>query len=64
MIGQVVGPYRVEALTWEGGMGSVYVATHTLIGSQAAIKSARSTPSASSEDPMPTALFAVELAAP
>lgn len=34
----VVGSYRILGKIGEGGMGSVYVAEHTLIGRQAAIK--------------------------
>jgi serine/threonine-protein kinase len=38
MIGQEIGKYRVTSAIGEGGMGAVYLATHTLIGRQAAIK--------------------------
>src|SRR5215510_2005487 len=38
MVGDVVGNYRIIAKIGEGGMGAVYVAEHTLIGRQAAIK--------------------------
>src|SRR5688572_5665576 len=36
--GTLVGEYRVEGKLGEGGMGSVYAATHPLIGKKAAIK--------------------------
>jgi serine/threonine-protein kinase len=37
-VADVVGSYRIIAKIGEGGMGAVYVAEHTLIGRQAAIK--------------------------
>jgi serine/threonine-protein kinase len=38
MIGEVVNNYRVVSLLGEGGMGSVYLAEHPVIGRKAAIK--------------------------
>ena len=38
MIGTQIGSYRVVRQIGEGGMGQVYLAEHTLIGRQAAIK--------------------------
>jgi serine/threonine protein kinase len=38
MIGSVIGSYRITRKLGEGGMGAVYLAEHTLIGRQAAIK--------------------------
>jgi serine/threonine protein kinase len=38
MVADVVGSYRIIGKIGEGGMGAVYVAEHTLIGRQAAIK--------------------------
>ena len=38
MIGTNVGGYRISALLGEGGMGSVWVATHSMMGSGAVIK--------------------------
>ena len=38
MIGETLGSYRVTRAIGEGGMGTVYLAEHTLIGRQAAIK--------------------------
>ncbi len=38
MIGTQIGSYRVTSQIGEGGMGQVYLAEHTLIGRQAAIK--------------------------
>jgi serine/threonine-protein kinase len=38
MIGATIGSYRVLAKLGEGGMGTVYVAEHNLIGRRAAIK--------------------------
>jgi serine/threonine-protein kinase len=37
-VADVVGSYRIIAKIGEGGMGAVYVAEHTLLGRQAAIK--------------------------
>src|SRR5213075_3104078 len=36
--GTIVGEYTIERKIGEGGMGSVYLATHPLIGKRAAIK--------------------------
>jgi serine/threonine protein kinase len=38
VIGETLGSYRITRAIGEGGMGSVYLAEHTLIGRQAAIK--------------------------
>ena len=38
MIGEIVGSYQIAALLSVGGMGSVYTATHSLIGRPAAVK--------------------------
>jgi eukaryotic-like serine/threonine-protein kinase len=38
LIGHTVGNYQVKALLGEGGMGSVYLAEHTVMGWKAAIK--------------------------
>jgi eukaryotic-like serine/threonine-protein kinase len=38
LIGYTVGNYQVKALLGEGGMGSVYLAEHTVMGWKAAIK--------------------------
>ena len=38
MLGSVIGSYRVVKKLGEGGMGAVYLAEHSLIGRQAAIK--------------------------
>jgi serine/threonine protein kinase len=38
MLGSVIGNYRILQCIGEGGMGAVYIAEHTLIGRQAAIK--------------------------
>jgi eukaryotic-like serine/threonine-protein kinase len=38
MVGARVGPYRVLAKLGEGGMGSVWLAEHSILGRQAAIK--------------------------
>ena len=38
MIGRVVGKYRLLAQLGEGGMGTVYRAEHTVLGSPAAVK--------------------------
>ena len=38
MIGEVLGSYRVVAKLGAGGMGTVYIAEHQLLGSRAAIK--------------------------
>jgi serine/threonine-protein kinase len=38
IVADVVGSYRIIGKIGEGGMGAVYVAEHTLIGRQAAIK--------------------------
>jgi serine/threonine-protein kinase len=38
MVGQVVGNYRIAGKIGEGGMGSVFLAEHMLIGRQAALK--------------------------
>ncbi len=38
MIGQVLGSYRVVSRLGAGGMGTVWLAEHTLLGSRAAIK--------------------------
>src|SRR5688572_26737111 len=38
LIGSAVGNYRVTALLGEGGMGTVYLAEHPLIGKKVAIK--------------------------
>ncbi|HSD90427.1 MAG TPA: serine/threonine-protein kinase [Kofleriaceae bacterium] len=38
MIGRVVGKYKILQKIGEGGMGSVYAAEHTILGSPAAIK--------------------------
>ncbi len=38
MIGQVIHNYRIEKLLDEGGMGSVYLATHIHLGRKSAIK--------------------------
>ncbi|MEP6859278.1 MAG: serine/threonine-protein kinase [Deltaproteobacteria bacterium] len=38
MIGEVLGSYRVIAKLGAGGMGTVYIAEHQLLGSRAAIK--------------------------
>jgi serine/threonine protein kinase len=37
-VGDVVGNYRITRVLGEGGMGVVYLGTHTLIGREAAIK--------------------------
>jgi serine/threonine protein kinase len=37
-IGQLIGSYQIKALIGEGGMGSVFLAEHVLIGRKAAIK--------------------------
>jgi serine/threonine protein kinase len=38
LIGRTIGSYRVERLLGKGGMGSVYMGTHPVIGSRVAIK--------------------------
>jgi eukaryotic-like serine/threonine-protein kinase len=38
VIGETLGSYRITRAIGEGGMGAVYLAEHTLIGRQAAIK--------------------------
>jgi len=38
MLGEQVGQYQITGRLGEGGMGAVYLAQHTLIGRQAAIK--------------------------
>jgi serine/threonine protein kinase len=38
MLGTVIGSYRITKKLGEGGMGAVYLAEHSLIGRQAAIK--------------------------
>ena len=38
MLGNIVGSYRIIGKLGKGGMGAVYLAEHTLIGRQAAIK--------------------------
>jgi eukaryotic-like serine/threonine-protein kinase len=38
MVGDVIGNYRILRKIGEGGMGTVYIAEHTLIGRKAAIK--------------------------
>jgi tRNA A-37 threonylcarbamoyl transferase component Bud32 len=38
MVGEVIGNYRILRKIGEGGMGTVYIAEHTLIGRKAAIK--------------------------
>jgi serine/threonine-protein kinase len=38
MVGEVIGNYRMLRKIGEGGMGTVYIAEHTLIGRRAAIK--------------------------
>src|SRR5262245_61436375 len=38
MIDELIGNYRIVRKIGEGGMGAVYLAEHTLIGRQAAIK--------------------------
>ena len=38
LIGATLGSYKVASLLGQGGMGSVYLAEHTLIGRQVAIK--------------------------
>jgi len=38
MLGETVGSYQITALLSVGGMGSVYTATHALIGRAAAVK--------------------------
>src|SRR5687768_459867 len=38
LLGQLIGPYRLERLLGEGGFGRVYLGLHTAIGSQVAIK--------------------------
>ncbi len=38
VIGETLGSYRITRAIGEGGMGTVYLAEHTLIGRQAAIK--------------------------
>jgi serine/threonine-protein kinase len=37
-VGQLIGSYQIQALIGEGGMGSVYLAEHIIIGRKAAIK--------------------------
>src|SRR5579885_1076668 len=41
MVGVTVGNYKLTAKLGEGGMGSVYVAEHTLLGRKAALKMIR-----------------------
>lgn len=36
--GEIVGNYRIERQLGEGGMGAVYLATHTLMGTRAVVK--------------------------
>jgi serine/threonine-protein kinase len=38
LIGRIIGKYRIDRLIGEGGMGRVYAAAHTSLGSGAAIK--------------------------
>ena len=38
MIGQVIQNYKIESILGEGGMGIVYLASHTLLNRKAAIK--------------------------
>ena len=38
LIGRTIGSYRVDRLLGKGGMGSVYLGTHPVIGSRVAIK--------------------------
>lgn len=49
MIGKTVHNYRIEQLIGEGGMGNVYLATHTLFDRKVAIKSLHPHLSASEE---------------
>src|SRR5438105_6679576 len=37
-VGDMLGPYRLEAVAGEGGMGRVFCATHTKLGKRVALK--------------------------
>jgi serine/threonine-protein kinase len=55
MIGEIIGAYRITAKLGEGGMGSVWLGQHTVIGRKAAIKLLR--PEISREKEMVTRFF-------